>query len=99
MNMDEPFYNVARFAFENAIELLVRPLERVHDIRHKGVTFRYQMSEIALHRLSTITSYQPGLLAGIGILKFKIMREPEVSICMTDEEPPWTGEMNIYYEH
>ena len=103
MVMGEPYFHVLADTFYDAIELLVSPCERLLKRPHASVLFRYRMSDTSWHRLSTIALFQPGLLAGIGILEFQIVGQPEIFSLRTTTsttsmesadikpESPWTG--------
>ena len=103
MDMDGPYFHVLADTFHKAVKLLVSPCARLLERPHESVLFRYRMSDTSWHRLSTIALFQPGLLAGIGILEFQIVGQPEIfslrntttttSMESADIKPesPWTG--------
>ena len=78
INIDGGLYNYISNFFGKVFRWMTKAGETVLAVRHNSVKFHFLMSATSWHRLSTIALFQPGLLAGIGILEFRIVDQPEV---------------------
>ena len=86
INIDGGLYNYVSDFFGKVLRWMIKVGEKVLEVRHNSVKFHFLMSAISWHRLSTIALFQPGLLAGIGVLEFRIVYKPEVFDLRVSEE-------------